>query len=157
MFFNNLKEYNNFKSIAILLFVAYYNVIVIRIYLLKSLTTHVFFSAFVEIIIFFNIINNLVLIFEKTYNLAIATFDSFLSFLYICITILKCDFTIFTNFNFEDFDLANFTNFNLAISNMSIKDKSRFVFYNASISTKLNFDNLLMKYSSKNCAILFDR
>jgi hypothetical protein len=46
------------------------------------------------------------LTFEKTHNLAIAIFDSFLSFFYICITTLEFNFTIFTNFNF-----AIFTNF----------------------------------------------
>ncbi len=91
------------------------------------------------------------LTFQKTHNLAIAIFDSSSFFLYICITTLKFNFTNFTNF-----DLANLINFNLSILNMLIEDESRLLFYNASILIKLNFDNFLIKYSSKNCAILFD-
>ncbi len=147
------EKYNNFKLVAILLFLAHYNVIIIEICLLKSLIIRVFFSAFIKIIIFLNIIDNLMLIFEKTYNLAIATFDSFLSFFYICITISKFNFTIFTNFN-----LANFTNFDFLILNMSImNNESRSFFYNAPILNKLNFDNFSIEYFSKNCAILFDQ
>jgi len=98
------------------------------------------------------------LIFEKTYSFAIATFDSSLFFLYICITILEFDFTIFTIFFFEDFVFANFIYFDLAILNMSIiNNKSCSFFYNASISNKLNLDYSLIKYFSKNFAILFDR
>ncbi len=93
------------------------------------------------------------LTFEKTRNFAIATFDSSLSFLYICIITLKFDFTIFINFDF-----ANFTNFDLSILNMLITNKkSHSLFYNASILNKLNFDNSSIKYFSKNFAILFDQ
>jgi len=116
----------------------------------------VFFSASTKSIIFFKITNNLVLILEKTYNFTIATFNLFAFFFYICIIILEFDFTIFTNFDFEDFDFANFTNFNLAILNISTKDKLRLLFYNIIILTKLNLDNSLIKYSSKNYAILFN-
>ena len=91
------------------------------------------------------------LIFEKTHNLAIATFNSFLSFLYICITTSKFNFTIFTNF-----DLANFINFDFLILNMLIKDESHFFFYNALILIKLNLNNFLIKYFLKNCVILFN-
>ncbi len=89
---------------------------------------------------------------KKTHNFAIATFDSFLFFLYICITTSKFNFTIFTNFDF-----ANFTNFDISILNMSIKDESHFLFYDASILIELNFNNFLIEYFSKNCAILFDQ
>ncbi len=123
----------------------------IEICLLKSSITRVFFSASIEVIIFLNITNNLMLTFEKAHNLAIATFDFFSSFLYICIATLEFDFTIFTNF-----DLANFTNFDFLILNMSIEDESRSLFYDASILIELNFDNSLIEYSSKSCAILFD-
>ncbi len=92
------------------------------------------------------------LTFEKTHNLAIAIFNSFLSFLYICITTSKFNFTIFTNFDF-----ANFTNFDFSILNMLIEDKSHSLFYDALILIKLNFNNSLIKYFSKNCAILFDQ
>ncbi len=139
------EKYDNFKLIAILLFLAHYDVIIIEIRLLKSSMTRAFFSASIEVIIFLNIIDNLMLTFEKTHNLAIATFDSFLSFFYICITTSKFDFTISTNFD-------------LLISNMSImNDESRSFFYDAPILNKLNFDNFSIEYSSKNCAILFDR
>jgi hypothetical protein len=125
---------------------------------LKLSITRVFFSAFAKIIIFLNITSNLVLILEKTYNFAIATFDSSLFFLYICIMILEFDFTIFTIFYFEDFVFANFIDFDLAILNMSIiNNKSCSFFYNASISNKLNLNYSLIKYFSKNFAILFDR
>jgi len=125
---------------------------VIEIRLLKSSMICAFFSASIKIIIFPNIINNLMLTFEKAHNLAIATFDSFLSFLYICIATSKFNFTIFTNFDF-----ANSTNFDFSILNMSIENESYSLFYDASILIKLNFDNFLIKYSSKNCAILFNR
>jgi hypothetical protein len=92
------------------------------------------------------------LIFKKTYNLVIATLDFFLFFSYICITILEFDLTVFINFDF-----ANFTNFDLSILNMSTTNKKlRSFFYDASISNKLNFDDFLIEYSSKNFAILFD-
>jgi len=117
----------------------------------------VFFSAFIKSIIFFKITNSLVLILEKTYNFTIATFNSFISFFYICITILKFDFAIFINFDFEDFDLANLINFDFAILNILItNNKLRFLFYNTSISNRLNFNNSLNKYFSKNFAILFN-
>jgi len=146
------EEHNNFKLIAILLFFAHYDVIIIEIRLLKSSITRVFFSAFVEIIIFPNITNNSMLTFKKTHNLAIVTFDSSLSFLYICITTSKFNFTIFTNLN-----LANFTNFDFLILNMSTTNKkSRSLFYDASILNELNFNNSLIKYFSKNFAILFN-
>jgi len=99
---------------------------------------------------------------EKTYNFTIATFNSFISFFYICITILKFDFAIFINFDFEDFDfedfdLANLINFDFAILNMLItNNKLRFLFYNTSILNRLNFNNSLIKYFSKNFAILFN-
>jgi len=125
---------------------------VIEIRLLKSSIIRVFFSAFVKIIIFFNITSSLILTFEKTHNLAIAIFDSFSFFLYICITTLEFNFTIFINFDF-----ANLINFDFSILNMSIEDKSRLFFYNASILIELNFDNFLFDYFSKNCAILFDQ
>jgi len=125
---------------------------VTKIRLLKLLIICVFFSAFVKIIIFLNIINSLMLTFEKTHNFAIATFDSFLSFLYICITTLEFNFTIFTNFDF-----ANFINFDFLILNMSItNNKLRSFFYNASILNKLNLNNFLIKYFLKNFAILFN-
>ncbi len=123
-----------------------------KICLLNLLITRVFFSASVKIIIFFNIINSLMLIFKNTYNLVIATLDFFLFFSYICITILEFDLTVFINFDF-----ANFTNFDLSILNMSTTNKKlRSFFYDASISNKLNFDDFLFEYSSKNFAILFD-
>jgi hypothetical protein len=123
-----------------------------RIRLLKSSITRVFFSAFVKIIIFFNIISNSMLTLKKTHNLAIATFDSSLSFLYICIITLEFNFIIFTNF-----DLANLIDFDLLILNMlTTNNESRSFFYNASISNKLNFNNFSIKYFSKNFAILFD-
>ena len=130
-----------------------------RIRLLKSSIIRVFFNVFAKIIIFSNITSNLMLTFEKTYNLAIviATFDSSLIFLYICIIILKFNFTIFTNFDFEDFFFANFINFDFAISNiLTTNNESRSLFCNSSISNKLNFDNFLIKYFSKNFVILFD-
>ncbi len=114
--------------------------IVIEIRLLKSSITHFFFSAFVEIIIFLNIINNSMLTIEKTHNLAIATSNFFSSFLYICITTTKFNFTNFTNF-----DLANLTNFDFSILNMLIEDESRFLFYDASILIELNFNDFLNK------------
>ncbi len=126
--------------------------IVIEIRLLKSSITRAFFSASIEAIIFPNIIGNLVLTLEKAYNLAIATFDSFSFFFYICIAISKFNFTIFI-----DFDLANFIDFDLSISNMSIEDKSRPLFYDAPMSIRLNLNDSSIKYFSKNCAILFDR
>jgi len=92
------------------------------------------------------------LTFEKIHNLAIATFNFFSFFLYICIMILKFNFIILINFDF-----ANFINFDFSILNMSIEDESRFLFYNASMLVKLNLNNFLTKYFSKNCAILFDR
>ncbi len=122
----------------------------------------VFFSAFIKSIIFFKITNSLVIMLEKTYNFTIATFNSFISFFYICITILKFDFAIFINFDFEDFDfedfdLANLINFDFAILNMLItNNKLRFLFYNTSILNRLNFNNSLIKYFSKNFAILFN-
>jgi hypothetical protein len=123
-----------------------------KIRLLKLLITRVFFSAFVEVIIFLNITSNLMLTFKKTHNLAIATFNSFSFFLYICITTLKFNFTIFTNF-----DLANLINFDFLILNiLIINNESHSFFYNASISNKLNFNNFLIKYSLKNFATLFD-
>jgi len=126
---------------------------VTRIRLLKSSITCAFFSAFVKIIIFPNITSNLVLTLKNTYNFAIAIFDSFSFFLYICITTLEFDFTIFTNFDF-----ANFINFDFSILNILItNNKSRSFFYNASILNKLNFDNSLIEYFSKNFAILFDQ
>jgi hypothetical protein len=124
---------------------------VIEIRLLKLSIIRIFFSAFVKIIIFLNITSNLMLTFEKVYNFAIATFNSFLSFLYICIATLEFNFTIFINF-----DLANLIDFDFLILIILIKDKSRSFFYNASILIKLNFNNSLIKYFSKNCAILFD-
>ena len=111
-----------------------------------------FFNVFVEIVIFFNIISNLMLILKKTHDLAIAIFDFFIFFFYICITILKFNLTIFTNFDF-----ANFVNFNFLILNMLITNKKlRSFFYNTSILNKLNFNNSLIKYFSKNFAIFFD-
>ncbi len=124
-----------------------------KIRLLKSSITRVFFSASIKIIIFSNIISNLVLTLKKTYNLAIATFNSFLSFLYICVTTSKFNFIIFTNF-----DLANFIDFDFLILNMlTTNNDSRSFFYDASISNKLNFDNSSIKYFSKNFATLFNR
>jgi len=92
------------------------------------------------------------LTFEKTHNLAIATFDSFLSFFYICVTTLEFNFTIFTNFDF-----ANLIDFDFSILNILIEDESRSFFYDASILIELNFNNSLIEYSSKNCTILFDQ
>jgi len=146
------KEYDNFKLIAILLFLAHYDVIMTRIRLLKSSITRAFFSASIKIIIFPNITSNSMLTLKKAHNLAIATFNSFSFFLYICIATSKFNFTIFTNFDF-----TNFTNFDLPILNMSIEDESRSSFYDASMLIELNFDNSSIKYSSKNCAILFNR
>jgi hypothetical protein len=127
-------------------------VIVTEIRLLKSSITRAFFSASTKAIIFSNITDSSVLTFEKAHNLAIATFDSFSSFFYICIAISEFNFTIFTNF-----DLANSIDFDSSILNMSIENELRSFFYDASMSTKLNLDNFLIKYSSKNCAILFDQ
>lgn len=126
--------------------------VVTGIRLLKSSMTRVFFSASVEAIIFPNITGNLVSTFEKAHNLAIATFNSSLSFLYICIATLEFDFTIFI-----DSDLANPIDFDPPISNMSIEDESRPPFYDAPVLAKLNLDDPLIGYSSKSCAILFDR
>ncbi len=154
--FKQFDKHNNFKLIAILLFLAYYNIIVTRICLLKLSITRALFSAFIKSILFIKITNNLVSIFERTYNLAIAIFDIFLSFCYICITLLKFNL-IFLDFNFEDFDRENLVNFDLAILNMLVDNKSRSFFYNASILIKLNFNNFFIKYSSKSCAILFDQ
>ncbi len=86
--FKQFDKHNNYKLVTILLFLAHYNIIVTRICLLKSLITRAFFSAFVESILFIKITSNLMLIFEKIYNFAIAIFDIFLFFLYICIILL---------------------------------------------------------------------
>ncbi len=127
---NVLKQfdkYKNFKLVAILLFLAYYNIIVIEICLLKLLIIRALFSAFIKSILFIKITSSLVLIFKRIYNFAIAIFNTFLSFLYICIILLKFNFTIL-DFNFEDFDCENFTNFDLAILNILINNKLRFFF-----------------------------
>jgi len=123
--------------------------------LLKLLITCALFSAFVENILFIKITSSLVLIFERTYNLAITIFDTFLSFFYICIILLKFNFTIL-DFNIENFNYKNLANFNLAILNILINNKSRSFFYNALILIKLNFDNSFIEYSLKSYAILFD-
>ncbi len=115
-----------------------------EICLLKLSIIRVFFSISIETIIFFNITSNLVLIFEKTYNLAIAISNSSLFFLYICIIVLEFDFTIFINFDFSILNMSTTNN------------KLRSFFYNASILNRLNFDNFLIEYFSKNFAILFD-
>ncbi len=123
--------------------------------MLKLLITCALFSAFVENILFIKITSSLVLIFERTYNLAITIFDTFLSFFYICIILLKFNFTIL-DFNIENFNYKNLANFNLAILNILINNKSRSFFYNALILIKLNFDNSFIEYSLKSYAILFD-
>jgi len=123
--------------------------------LLKLLITRALFSAFVENILFIKITNNLVLILERIYNFAIAIFNISLFFLYICIILLEFNLTIL-DFDLEDFDCKNFANFDFAILNMLVDDKLRSLFYNALILIKLNFNNFFIKYSSKNCAILFD-
>jgi len=123
--------------------------------LLKLLIIYVLFSAFIESILFIKITSSLVLIFERTYNFAIAIFNISLSFFYICIILLEFNFTIL-DFNFEDFDCENLVNFDFAILNILINNKLRSFFYNASISTRLNFNNFFIKYSLKNCTILFD-
>jgi len=124
--------------------------------LLKLLITRALFNAFVENILFIKIISNLMLTFEKTYNFAIAIFDTSLSFFYIYIILLKFNLTIL-DFNLEDFDCKNLVNFDFAISNILVNDKSRFFFYNALMLIKLNFNNFFIKYFLKNCAILFDQ
>jgi len=146
-------QHNDFKLIAILLFLAHYDVIVTRICLLKSSIIRVLFSAFVKSILFIKITSNLMLTFERTYNFA--NFDIFSSFLYICITLLEFNFTIL-NFDFEDFDCENLANFDLAILNILIDDKLRSFFYDALMLVELNFNNFFIKYSLKNCLILFD-
>ncbi len=123
--------------------------------MLKLLITRALFSAFVENILFIKITNNLVLILERIYNFAIAIFNISLFFLYICIILLEFNLTIL-DFDLEDFDCKNFANFDFAILNMLVDDKLRSLFYNALILIKLNFNNFFIKYSSKNCAILFD-
>ena len=95
------------------------------------------------------------LILERIYNFAIAIFNISLFFLYICIILLEFNLTIL-DFDLEDFDCKNFANFDFAILNMLVDDKLRSLFYNALILIKLNFNNFFIKYSSKNCAILFD-
>jgi len=101
--------------------------------LLKLSIIRIFFSVSIKSIVFLKITNSSILILEKIYNFIIATFNSFVSFLYICITILEFDFTTFIDLDFENFDFANFTNFNFAILNILIEDKLRSLFYNISI------------------------
>ncbi len=116
---------------------------------------YILFSASIKSILFIKITSNLVLIFERTYNFAIAIFNTSLFFLYICIILLEFNFTIL-DFDFKDFDCKNFANFDFIILNILANNKLRSFFYNMSISTKLNFDNFFIKYFSKNCAILFN-
>ena len=153
--FEQFNKYNNFKLIAILLFFAYYNIIVTKICLLKLPIIRALFSAFVKNILFIKITNNLILIFKRIYNFAITISNISLSFLYICIILLEFNFTIL-DFNLKDFDCKNFVNFNFTILNVLINNKLRSFFYNISILTRLNFNNFFIKYFSKNCAILFD-
>jgi len=154
--FEQFDRHNDFKLIAILLFFAHYNVVITKICLLKSSIIRALFSAFVESILFIKITSNLVLTFEKIYYFAIAIFDTSLSFFYISITLLEFNFIIL-DFDLKDFDYENFANFDFAILNMLVNDKSRSLFYNASILIKLNFNNFFIKYSLKSCAILFDQ
>jgi len=123
--------------------------------LLKLLIIRTLFSAFIKSILFIKITSNLVLTLERIYNFAIAIFNTFLSFLYICIILLEFNLIVL-DFDLEDFDRKNLANCNLAILNILINNKLRSLFYNASILIKLNFDNFFIKYSSKSCAILFD-
>jgi len=86
---NILKQFdkhNNFKLVAILFFLAYYNIVITKIYLLKLSIIRVLFSASIKNILFIKITSSLILIFERSYYFEIATFDISLSFLYICIT-----------------------------------------------------------------------
>jgi len=153
--FKQFDKHNNFKLVAILLFLAYYNIVVIEICLLKLLITRALFSVSTENILFIKITSSLVSIFERIYNFAIAIFNTSLSFFYICIILLEFNFTIL-DFVFKNFDCKNFVNFDFAISNILANNKLRFFLYNAFVSIELNFDNFFIKYFSKSCAILFD-
>ncbi len=153
--FEQFDKHNDFKLIAILLFLAYYDVIVTKICLLKSSITRALFSAFVKSILFIKITSNLVLTLKRIYNFAIAIFNISLSFFYICITLLEFNLIIL-DFDLKDFDCENLVNFDLAILNILVDDKLHSFFYNASILIELNFNNFFIKYFSKSCAILFD-
>jgi len=142
-----LSKYNNIKLATILLFLAYYNIIITRICLLKLSIIRALFSISIKSILFIKITSSLVLIFERTYNLAITIFYISLFFLYISIILLEFNFTIL------DFDLKDFDN---KILNILVNNKLRSFFYNASMSIELNFNNFFIEYFLKSCAILFN-
>ncbi len=95
--------------------------------MLKLSIIRALFSVSIENILFIKITSSLISIFERIYNFAIAVFDTFLSFLYICIILLEFNFTIL-DFDFENFNCENFANFDFAILNISINNKLRFFF-----------------------------
>jgi len=125
--FEQFDKYNNFKLVAILFFLIYYNIVVTKTCLLKLLIIRVLFSAFIESILSIKITSNLVLIFENFYNSTIAIYYIFIFFFYIYIILLEFNFTIL-DFDFKDFDCKNLTNFDFAILNILVNNKLYFFF-----------------------------